>query len=208
MPIYCGGQLLTEQNLLTQLQTSAQQDIIDLNNRSPFHQKMTDDGTALGSDDMTVDGSSGDIDFWVEANPTKNRFIVSMTVRLGGNGADMQEFSNIAALTNGCQVIYETDGSEVILTLRPIKTNFGLIVFAQALPTFGNAADVFRVQNAVTNVDFYIPDVNFKRHWGLDKGMLLKAGSSDKIIWRIRDDLTTVDTFDSIAFGFDQVELS
>ena len=55
--------------------------------------------------------------------------------------------------------------------------------------------------DGISNSDGYIIVFNFTETMP-DKGLLLRAGSSDKLIHQVRDDVTAVDYFQATVAGF------
>jgi hypothetical protein len=67
----------------------------------PFRQYFTDDGTATGSNDWTVDGSSTNAEFYIKAVTDYDLYIKSISVIIGDGGAPaLNKYGALSALTN------------------------------------------------------------------------------------------------------------
>lgn len=163
-----------------------------------FRQYLTTDGTAGGTFDMQV---SSDTDFFVPADPDFDLYITSLSFVIVDAGATMNNFGNITALSNGCQLTYFANEGEITIH-DALKSNWDFIRLCQGSPAFGTAASSFRANNVLGNSEGYIPTLDFRDVFGLSWGIHLRKGSADKIILKVRDDTTGVDQFDCIAFGF------
>lgn len=169
-----------------------------------FRQYFTDDGTKTGSNDMRVNGSTTNVDFWIPASVDRDRYITSISFEIADQSATLDKFGAITALTNGCQLLYDRPGVETIEIDDAIKSNWDLIRLCQGNPPIGSAADAFRANNVVGNAEGYIPFFDLKIILP-PYGIKLDAGTTDKIIIRIRDNITGIDAFDAIAFGFERL---
>lgn len=182
---------------------------IDLRKRSisglstgaePFVQFLTTTGLPGGSNDMRVDGSSTPVDFFVNAEPLLDVFITKLSFAIADVNATLDKFGTIAALTNGCRLFYKRDGIEIDLD-NALKTNFNFVRLAFGQPAFGSGADSFRAKNVIGNSEGFIPVVNL-REFVPPFGIRLEKGTAEKIILRVRDDITAIDAFTCIAYGF------
>ena len=82
----------------------------------PFRQYLTDDGLISGSNDMGVDGSSNNIDFWIPADPSNDRYITALNWIVGyGTSGQPNQWANGAALTNGSRLFYDHHHEEIDL---------------------------------------------------------------------------------------------
>jgi hypothetical protein len=154
------------------------------------------------STDMRVDGSTTNVSFAIKALPDVDIFIDSISFRIADVNASANKFGNIAELTNGCQLIYsDLDNGEIIIG-KELKTNFDFLRLCQGKPSFGSSNDALRIANASGQSEGYIPVLDFSEMFGLPWGVRLRAGSEEKLVIKIRDNTTTIDAFDAVAFGF------
>jgi len=172
----------------------------------PFVAFLTDDGTTTGDEDLRVDGSTTSVEFFITSGSDGDRYIQTLAFTIADAGATLNNFGNITALTNGCELLYEDAelGSVVIASL--LKSNFDFVQLCNFEPTFGSGADAFRAKNVVSTSEAYIPLLDVTDIFGLPYGIRLPANSTKKITIRINDNVTGVDRFDVKAFGFDRIE--
>ena len=169
----------------------------------PFRQFMTIGGKPIGVNDMLVNGSVNNVDFTVPASKSNLRFITAISWVIADAQASLNKFGNIAALSNGCSLFYTRGGKEVVIH-DELKTNFDFIRLCQGNPSFGNADDAFRGKNIIAMSEGYIPVLDVAKLMP-SYGISLNIKSQDKVVFRIRDDVSTIDQFDTIVYGFERV---
>lgn len=158
---------------------------------------------SAGASDMRVAASlASPQEFFVPASTSADRFITSVSFLISDAGANLNQFGALAALTNGCLLLYETP-SLVTQVLPALKTNFDFIRMALGYPAFGDAGSVFQATNAVAAAEAYIPVIRFS-DWLPPFGLKLDINSGNRLVFQIRDDTSGVDAFDAIVFGFDR----
>ncbi len=166
-----------------------------------FRQYLTADGTASGSNDMQVDGSSTSVEFWVPSNSTYDLYIANISFVIADASAVLNKFGNLTALTNGCDVEYFADGSTTTIGTA-LKSNFDFVRLCLGSPSFGDGAGAFRASNVESTSEGYLPVLNFSQVFGFPYGIRLRPATSDKLIVRVNDNTTGVDAFNAIAYGF------
>ncbi len=164
--------------------------------------------------DMKVNGSVTPQEFYIESEVDFDIYINSISFFIAAELtlADLGEFAGITTpLTNGCQMIYESNEVGEIIIGDELKTNFDLLRMATMNPNFGlvsNAA--FKVIQTFSNQDdgyFFIvrfSDYGYETEYS--GGLRLKGSTSDRIVFKIRDNLnltpSEISTFNGIAYGF------
>lgn len=164
--------------------------------------------------DMKVNGSVTPQEFYIESEVDFDIYINSISFFIAAENvlADLGEFAGITTpLTNGCQMIYESNEVGNIIIGDELKTNFNLLRMATMNPNFGlvsNAA--FKVIQTFSNQDdgyFFIvrfSDYGYETEYS--GGLRLKGSTSDRIVFKIRDNLnltpSEISTFNGIAYGF------
>lgn len=166
-----------------------------------FRQHLTADGTASGSNDMTVDGSSTNQTFFISADDEDDLWISRIDFLIADAGADNNQFGNITALSNGCKLSYEDDLGEVIIS-DELTTNFSFVRLCGGNPAFGDTTNTFRASNIVGASEGYLPSLDFKQQFGMPWGIRLKAGTNQRLSITIRDNVSAIDAFNAIAYGF------
>lgn len=169
-----------------------------------FRQFLTVDGTAQGSNDMQVDGGTTSVEFFVPADTTNDLYISNLSFVIADATATLEKFGNITALTNGCDLEYFSDGGTTTIS-DALKSNFDFVRLCLGNPPFGDGTGAFRASNVESNSEGYIPVLDFKRVFGIEWGIRLRPGTTDKIIVRVNDDTQGVDAFNCIAYGFTRI---
>jgi len=168
----------------------------------PFRQFLTDDGLSSGSNDMGVDGSTTNVDFWIPASTTADRYLtqVSIIVAYGTSGAPF-EWADGTALTNGTLVFYNNSKGDIDIH-GGIKTNQDVFRFIPGVVPTG-----WEVRHVNANNDFgYFINLNLSDFMP-PYGIKLDKSSTQKLTVRIRDNVgADADTFNAIAYGFDRFE--
>jgi len=168
----------------------------------PFRQFLTNGGGAGDSNDMQVDGSTINVDFHVAAHPDNDRYISTLQFLIADATSTMNKFGNITALTNGCQLFYERVDGSVDLH-DALKSNLDFVRLCLGEPAFGDGAGAFRINNAVSTSEGYIPTLDCRRIIP-PFGIKLDAGTRQRLVLTVKDDTQGVDAFNCIAYGFDR----
>jgi hypothetical protein len=170
-----------------------------------FRQYLTTDGTATGTSDMQVVASAvAPITYYVPASTTADRYITAVSFEIADASSALNLFGNIAALTNGCNFEYEKE-NEVVVIHSTLKTNWNFIRMCLGNPAFGTGTAAFIASNVAGASEGIIPVFNFLSVLP-PYGLKLDRGTSQRLILRVNDDTTGVDSFDAIAYGFDRFE--
>lgn len=170
----------------------------------PFRQFLTDDGLSTGDEDMAVDGSSITVPFWVPASTTADRYITQLSFLIADASATMDKFGNITALTNGCNLFFDR-ATGTITIHDTLKSNFDFVRLCLGQPAFGSAADAFRIKNAISTSEGYIPVLDLTKLVP-PYGIKLDIGTVQRLVLEVRDNASGVDAFNVIAYGFDRLE--
>lgn len=168
---------------------------------TPFRQYFTDTGDSSGDNDMLVDGSTTEQCFSISAETEKDIYIGRVSLVIADAGATLNKFGNITALTNGVgfEWISQDLGDTVIH--EAMKTNFDFVRLGGGEPSFGDSAGAFRASNVSGTSEAYLPQVDFSDVFGMPWGVRLRKGTTDRLCFLIRDDVTTIDQFDAIGYG-------
>jgi len=171
-----------------------------------FKQYLTSDGLAADgtNNDMQVNASlTNPSEFYVKADADADRYITTVSFVIADDGAELDEFGGISALTNGCEFFYESDTADVEIAFGPLKTNWDFVRMAFAEPSFGDGKGAFLAKDVEGKVDAYIPIIDFRRYMP-PYGIKLDLGSNQRIVLRVRDDTRGVDSFNAVGYGFDR----
>ena len=168
----------------------------------PFRQYFTDDGLSTGSSDMGIDGSVTNVDFWIPASSTDDRYITLISVLVGyGTSGQPYEWCDGTALANGMKLFYSSTKGEVDIH-DAIKTNQDIFRL-----NFSTMANTWQLGGVNANNDFgYILAIDLTE-LGLTHGIKLDRGTSQRLTLRVRDNAgLAADSFNMIALGFDRFE--
>ena len=166
----------------------------------PFRQYFTADGLASGSNDMGIDGSSTNVDFWVPADMSCDRYITAINILVGyGTSGQPNQWANGTALANGMRLFYVSELGEVDIH-DAIKSNQDMFRLS-----FGLIPTNWEVRHVNASNDFgYIFSMDLAR-MGLPQGIKLDSGTTQKIVLKVRDNAgTDADSFNMIGYGFDR----
>jgi hypothetical protein len=173
----------------------------------PFRQYFTDDGTSSGDEDMIVDGSVSEKEFYVKADSEMDTYIVTISVDLSDGGTpNMNKFGDLSALTNGLEVNYVTEDQGTIVMHDGIKTNREFVRFGNETPPIGDGTSVFLADVSGAGEKAYLPKMDVVEQFGLPFGIKLRKGTNDKLSFVVRDALAGLITFNIIAYGNRLVE--
>lgn len=170
----------------------------------PFRQYLTDDGTATGTNDMQVSASAASPqDFFISAVSDGDIYITALSFVIADQNATLNSFGAVTALTNGCQLLWQTTDRTVTIH-DALQSNWDFVRLCQGQPAFGDSAAAFRASNVSGNSEGYTPALDIRTVFGMPWGIKLRQGTVQKLIMRVRDDTTGVDQFDCIAYGFER----
>jgi len=159
--------------------------------------------TEAGSENMLVDGSITNLEFYIGASQVADRYISTVSFVLADAGLTLSKFANIRALTNGVEFLYEDENGKQVTIHEGIKSNFDFIQLCNGNPAFG---PTFTATNVKGNSEAIIPVLSFSDVFGIPWGIRLPKGSTERIVIKIRDDLRVPDRFDVTASGFDRIK--
>lgn len=168
----------------------------------PFRRYLTDDGLIDGTNDMGVDGSSTNVDYYVPAAVDEDRYITTLNFIVGyGTTGTPYEWADGTALTNGCRLFYSSMQGEVDIH-EGIQTNQDFFRLS-----FNPVPTAWEVRHVNANNDYgYFITLDLTK-LGLPFGIKLDKGTQQSLTMRIRDNAgTDADSFNCIAYGFDRFE--
>lgn len=173
-----------------------------------FRQYLTVEGTAGGDNDMGIDGSATNVEFYVPASVDADRYIATLSFEITcGTQPQMWEFADAnTALANGIRLYYLDRNDAEVDIHDAMKDNWSIIRLARGLPTVtsGSPADVFVARHVGAANDYgLIPSVDLAAYMP-PYGIKLDRGTKEKIALVIRDNCTDADVFNVIAYGFER----
>ena len=159
----------------------------------PLTGYFTTDGVPdSGNFYMKDDGSTTPVEFYIRAPEDRDLYVSKISFLISDAGATLNEFGNFGSpLTNGFRLEYRTNtmGTEVIFD--SLKTNWDFFFFFMQFPGFGDSGSVFKINNLSGTADGYCPQADFRDLFQMPYGLKLRRGTTDKLVWILRDNLTT-----------------
>jgi hypothetical protein len=154
---------------------------------------FTTDGDPNSSNfDMRQDGSSSNIEFYIKAPEDRDLYVVKCSFLISDAGASLNEFANLgSSLTNGFRLEYRTNNQGTEVIFDSLTTNWEFHYFFHCFHGFGDSASVFKISNLSGTADGYCPSVDFSELFQMRYGLKLRKGSTDKLVWVLRDNLST-----------------
>lgn len=169
---------------------------------------LVNDGT---NENMLVNGSVTNQEFYINSSPDGDRYIDSVNFILAGAGAELDEFINIARLTNGVEIKYVDPELGDVIINDSIKSNFEFIrLCSRGAPPIGDGLSAFRANNISGSgggaFEGYFMTLDFSDQFGIPYGVRIPKGTSLKLSVIIKDNLSAVTgEFNAIAYGFDRI---
>ena len=165
----------------------------------PFAANFVNDSDSI---DFRVDGSTDTVDFYITADSKLDVYVKTISVIIADSGARLDRYGSLAALTNGTQFIWQTSDLGTTIIQEGIKTNLQFMRSCGLEPAIGTGQDAFKADLSGGGADAYLPYFDLADIFGLQYGLRLRAGTTDRLIFRIRDDLSTgIDQHDARGFG-------
>lgn len=166
----------------------------------PFRERFSDSN---GVTNMNVNGSTTFQDFTINASSDYETFIKTIFVEIADGGSPaLNKFGALSALANGVQMFYFNQKSGLYTLHDGIKTNKEFIRFGIDSAGFGDGVSAFLADTSGGGTEkAYLPIIDFGEMTGLRYGVRLKRNTTDRLIFRINDNLTGLVTFDAIAYG-------
>lgn len=174
---------------------TSDQTITDLTLKKQYRDWLRNGG---GSYEMNVDGSTTPVLFQETAEANKVKWVTSWRLILNGTAMelDTNDFRGFGAaagapgLTNGLRFYFVQGGREIEVFLNPAKKIGDFLDYADGYTN---------LVNAVTSQSDYLAfDFIF------DQPVALPAGSNDKIVMEVSDDVTAIDLMRVVVRGWQE----
>jgi hypothetical protein len=153
-----------------------------------------------GGAEMNVNGSVAPVEYVVEAEEGFTKWITGVRFLLKDknmeiNTNDFRRFGDAAiapGLTNGVEFWANQGGTITPFFISPVKKIGGFLDYAD---------DFTNLVNAISSQDDFL---SFDFYFDAAAPVVLPAGSTDRLVIKINDDLTTVESFRAIARGYQE----
>jgi len=150
--------------------------------------------------DLNVDGSTTNVDFTESADTTKPKWITGARVLFNGNNLEMNtnDFRRFGAATASQTPL--NNGLEFFVIQGGLQTDFFIDPIVRMGDFFDYADDYLNIVNAVSaQSDFLYFDFDF------DQPIVIPPSTTDRIVMRVKDDLTSIDLFNVIVRGYQEL---
>lgn len=155
---------------------------------------------SLNSDARVNASLATPIDFVIESRTDGDLFVQALQFSIADQGANLNDFGAIGDLTNGMQLIYSNNELGEIILADELKTNYDFVRLSQGNPAFSQGVESFRATNVAGQSEGYLP-VLLLNSFGLAFGLRIRQNTEDRLILRIRDNISTVDAFNVFYYG-------
>jgi len=177
------------------LQDEASTGYIELTKKKQYRDWLR---TSADAYEMNVNGSATPVLFEETAEASKVKWITSWRIILNGtylelNTNDFRRFGTAATapgLTNGLQFYFVQGGRNIDVFLEPVKKIGDFLDYADSYTN---------LTNAVSSQSDYLSFV-----FDFDQPVCLPAGSNDKIVMKISDDLTSIELMRVVVRGWQE----
>ena len=169
----------------------------------PFRSYFTDDGTTTGSNDMAVNGGTTNVDFYIKASETYDINIKYISGEIGdGWSPALKKFDELPESTNGVAFYWDTQQEPLYELHEGITTNKSFIRIASDSAGFADGTNALLADVSGGGTEkSYLPNMDMAEIYGLQWGLRLRKGTNDRIMFRVRDNLTGLSTFNAIGTG-------
>jgi hypothetical protein len=168
----------------------------DLSNLRQLREYLVDSG---GSNDQRVDGSTTPVEFTVSAAASITKWVTGIKIVVESTQLDLvsNEFRRYGSaggatgLTNGIEIEAVQSGTVTSITAEPVRNMGRYLNWAE-----NNYINLVGVGPG--GADY----VNWE--FTFTQPIVLTEGSSDKVVFRVNDDLTSLTTHFTIARGYQE----
>jgi hypothetical protein len=155
---------------------------------------------AAGSADMQVAASlAAPQSFCIDARSDFDVYVKTVMVTIADQNAQLNQFGNLTALTNGVNFSWESQSLGSFVIKSAMKSNWDFVKLSRGNPSFGDGTAAFRAGNVSGNSEGYLPVIDFFALFGMQYGIRLRKGTTDRLVFQINDDTTGVDEFTAEA---------
>lgn len=153
-----------------------------------------------GTTSFVIDGSVTNRDFFVAAKDY-DTYINTIVFEIADAGAVLNQFGALAPLTNGLDFYYFNSSSGKYIIEEGLKTNYSFVKLANFEPSFGTGAAAFQLTNAISASEAYVGVIDLEDVFGLQWGLKLRADTTDRIGFTVKDSLTGLDQMTIKVYG-------
>jgi len=149
-----------------------------------------------GSNDMIVNGSSTPVEFSVNSDADFDYYIKSLSVKLADATSQFNEFGALTALSNGVDFEWVSQRVGAITIHDGIKDNIEWFRLSNTPITINSIIDL-----SGGGADAIVVQIDLAQLFGNPWGVRLEKDTTDKLLFRVNDNLAGLDEFNIIAYG-------
>lgn len=169
----------------------------------PFTVKFTVNNDGVTNNLNSIGSLASPIDAYISGFGEGDFYITTLNMLISDNANSLllNRFGGQPKLINGIQFIYSIEEKEIVLNTS--VTNFDLIRLGTLTQPIGTKNDAFQINGTtVDNEDSYNPVFDLTRLSPYGMGIKIRKDSLDKLIFRVRDDLSLVNSIYIECFGY------
>ena len=157
----------------------------------PFRTYFTN---SAGSNNMVGVGTlATPLVYSIDADSEFDYYIKSLSIKVADTGAQFDEFGALTALTNGVEFSWDSQKAGKLTIHEGIKDNLEFFRLSQQAPVIIDLSGV--------GADAVLIDVDLALLFGTPWGLRLTKGTTERLSFSVRDDLTGVTEFNIIGYG-------
>jgi hypothetical protein len=137
--------------------------------------------------------------FCIDARSDFDVYVKTVMVTIADQNAQLNQFGNLTALVNGVNFSWESQSLGSFSIKTAMQTNWDFVKLSRGNPAFGDGTAAFRANNVSGNAEGYLPVIDFFALFGMQYGIRLRKGTTDRLVFQINDDTTGVDEFTAEA---------
>lgn len=146
------------------------------------------------SNDMRVNGATTNVPFYIAADADYDYYIKTISIKVADAGAVLDKFGNLSALTNGVEFKWTNQAVGDLIIHEGFKTNISFFRLSPQTPAITDLSGA--------GADSIIVDADLARLFGLPYGVRLVKGSTDRLVFTVKDNLSAgLDEFNIIGYG-------
>ena len=169
----------------------------------PFRQFFTTDGASSGTSSMVINGAVTNVQYYINASQDYDIYVKYISVDIGDGGTPtLNKFGALTELSNGVSWHWFTQAEGMYELHEGIKTNKAFIRVGTDTGAIGTGTDAYLADvSGGGSEKSYLPSIDISETYGLPWGLRLRKGSTDRIIFTVKDDLSALTTFDIVGTG-------
>ena len=160
----------------------------------PFRDYFTNQNDQTSMVIIPIAGNNDE--FSINASDEFDIFVKSISVKLADATAQFNEFGALSALSNGVEFIWESQEVGEITIHDGIKDNIEWFRLSNTPITTNSIIDL-----SGGGADAIVIQIDLAQLFGSPWGVKLTQGTTERIYFKVNDNLTGLDEFNIIAYG-------